>query len=353
MGTYRVEQSYEENYGAGPDYAGPYPPVPETPLKELLGHRVRSRVGISAGLLLNAKWIGAYARLGFDLLTYKTVRSSHRPCYPPPNWVRVRVDAGLPDDVETPLVTVEPTAVEGDDVTWAVCFGMPSMAPDVWRADVEQAKRQLADGQLLNVSVVGTPTESGGLDELADDFARCASWAVESGADFVEANFSCPNVCTAEGQIYNDPEVSRAVAQRIRARIGTTPLLIKAGHFTDPPLLKRFLAAIAEPADAVVLVNAIQRKVHRSDGTPAFGQFERVGILGRVIHAESVHMMRQTAEIIQTERLPLLAMGVGGISTPANAADYFTAGAQAVFLGSAPMIKPLFAIDMKRVHPEF
>src|SRR5258706_12511947 len=60
---------------------GKKPPEFPTPLKEFLGLKVRSRLGIAAGILLNSKWVAAYAGLGFDVLTYKTVRSSHRPCY--------------------------------------------------------------------------------------------------------------------------------------------------------------------------------------------------------------------------------------------------------------------------------
>ena len=38
---------------------------------------------------------------------------------------------------------------------------MPSMAPQQWRPDVEKAKQGLADGQVLIVSVVGTPGKAG------------------------------------------------------------------------------------------------------------------------------------------------------------------------------------------------
>src|SRR5947199_314124 len=87
--TYDITQSYVFNYDRGPQFASPPPPIADGPCKEFLGRKVRSRIGISAGLLLNSKWMIGYARRGFDILTYKTVRSAHRPCYPPPNWVFV------------------------------------------------------------------------------------------------------------------------------------------------------------------------------------------------------------------------------------------------------------------------
>lgn len=351
--TYRIDETYERNYEEGPAFAGPFPPVPPTPWKTFLGLPVRSRVGVSAGLLLNAKWIECYARLGFDLLTYKTVRSSPRPCYPLPNWVRVALPRGLPSDPDEAVYTVDPAVVPGDETTWSVCFGMPSMAPDVWRRDIRESKARLADGQLLIVSVVGTPTSGGGLDALADDFARCAAWASESGADIIEANFSCPNVCSAEGQIYQDETSSRRISEVIRAAIGDKPFLIKTGNFDRSEGIRSFLFSIAGSANGVVMVNGIQRRVLRPDGTPAFGQYERAGILGRAIHADGVRLVAEATDWIGKESLPLVVAGVGGIFHARDAADFFEVGAEAVFLGGSPMAKPTVAIEIKNQRPDF
>src|SRR4026208_1694585 len=94
--TYDRTQSYQFNYDRGPVFPSAPPALPEGPLTSFLGLKVRSRLGIPAGLLLNSKWIDAYAKRGWDILTYKTVRSAHRPCYPLPNWVFVE-DDGKPE----------------------------------------------------------------------------------------------------------------------------------------------------------------------------------------------------------------------------------------------------------------
>ena len=72
--TYDIHQTYQYNYDRGPVFATSPVPVPPGPMKEFLGLEVRSRLGISAGLLLNSKWVLGYAQRGFDILTYKTVR---------------------------------------------------------------------------------------------------------------------------------------------------------------------------------------------------------------------------------------------------------------------------------------
>ena len=49
------------------------------------GVSVESPLGIAAGPLLNGQWLLYYAALGFDILTYKTVRSRERASYGLPN----------------------------------------------------------------------------------------------------------------------------------------------------------------------------------------------------------------------------------------------------------------------------
>jgi hypothetical protein len=59
------------------------PPAPA----RLFDRVVECPVGIAAGPLPNSKWIEAYARLGYGLLTYKTVRTVERAAFPAPNLV--------------------------------------------------------------------------------------------------------------------------------------------------------------------------------------------------------------------------------------------------------------------------
>lgn len=348
--TYDIHKSYKENYSDGPLLKGLDVNVPPALMKDFLGKKVSSRLGIAAGLLLNSKWIEAYADLGFDLLTYKTVRSSYRPCYPLPNWVFVSDDGQL----DGPIYVRNEIPADLSKVTSAVCFGMPSMSPDVWREDVTAARAKLESGKLLVVSVVATPQEGWGAEEIADDFANCAAWAVEAGADVVEANLSCPNVCTAEGSIYLDPIFSRQVAGAIRTRIRQTPLLLKIGYFDQSNQLSQFLKAVASEVDGVVMVNGITRPVLLSDGTPAFGEsFVQAGVLGRSIHRASVDSVTLARRIVNQESLSLAILAVGGASLVEDIEEFFSAGADAVMLGSSPMYHPTLARDAKVYCPDW
>lgn len=349
--TYDISLTYQENYDAGPQFSdGPGSCPSSEATKEFLGLPVRSRIGIAAGLLLNSKWILGYAERGFDILTYKTVRSSHRPCYPPPNWVFVEDDR----QIEGPVRVTDKLPNDPAQISSAVCFGMPSMAPEVWREDVARARAGLAKGQILIVSVVATPLDGWGPEQVAQDFAQCAQWAAEAGADVVEANFSCPNVCTPEGTIYQDVGLSRFIANAIRAALGDRPLLLKVGHFPESDCLKRFLRQMNGVINGVTLVNGVSRPVLHRNGSPAFGEkYVSAGVLGRAIHEPSLQNIRVANACIREDNLDLAIAAVGGVSQPADFADFLDAGAAAVMLGSAPMYLPDLAATAKAGHPDW
>ena len=348
--TYQIDKSYQENYEQGPQLGGVEVSVPFTDPKDFLGCSVGSRLGIAAGLLLNSKWIEAYAHLGFDLLTYKTVRSSYRPCYPLPNWVFISDDSEL----EGPVYACSERPVDPRQVTSAVCFGMPSMAPDVWRKDVERAKSVLGAGQALIVSVVATPREGWGAEEIAGDFAVCARWAAESGADMIEANLSCPNVCTAEGSIYLDPRLSQKVAEAVKAACGNLPVLLKVGYFEDRSLMRELLRQTAKHVSGMTMVNGITRPVLHPNGDPVFGKdYVEAGVLGRGIHQASVDSVATAVEIIDQEELDLSLLAVGGAASVADIDDFFNVGADAVLAGSSPMYHPSLAAEAKAYCPQW
>jgi|APFre7841882724_1041349.scaffolds.fasta_scaffold08362_4 dihydroorotate dehydrogenase len=352
-GTYREDRSYEWNYDHGPVFGGPWPVVPKTRPKRLLGMSVNSRLGIPAGLLLNSRWIETYARLGYDILTYKTVRSIGRKCYPKPNWLYVPDSATLGE----PGRSVR--AVAGRDpeparVTATVSFGMPSKAPEVWMADVAKARAALAPRQMLIVSVVATPAEGEGERELVADFANLTAMAREAGAHVVEANLSCPNVCTAEGEIFHDARLSGKVARAMRKAAGRTPVLLKIGYLPEARQLGSVLKAVSGHASGIVMVNGVPRTVLDRAGRAAFGAGRKVaGILGRGIHELCVASVRDAVAIRDRQGLDLEIIGVGGVATAADAQRFLEAGAAAVMMGSAPMYDPLLAVRLKAAHPDW
>jgi dihydroorotate dehydrogenase (NAD+) catalytic subunit len=356
LGTYRTDRSYEWNYAHGPVWLGDPPAVPETPTKRFFGHDVASRIGISAGLLLNSRWIAFYARCGYDILTYKTVRSRRRACYSKPNWLFVdSVDGRLPEDAGREVhARARPATRDPAEWTSTVSFGMPSREPEVWMADVAHARHLIGPRQVLVVSVVASPGADARVNTIVRDFGDLAAMAREAGAQAVEANLSCPNVRSAEGDLYLDAALSGRIASALRAGAGKLPVLLKIGHVPDDARLAALLRAVAGQASGMVIVNGVSRPVLGDAGQAAFGATRlRAGILGRGVHAIGVGDVARAVTLIRRERLDLEVVGVGGIAAPADAGRYFDAGACAALMGSAPMFDPALAARLKTAHPEW
>jgi dihydroorotate dehydrogenase len=358
LGTYRTDRSYEWNYAHGPVWTHALPTVPHTPSKRFFGLEVASRIGISAGLLLNSAWIAFYARCGFDVLTYKTVRSQRRACHALPNWLFVDPADGRKlahgPAARAVRARTQPASAEPSDWTSTVSFGMPSRDPALWMADVARARSAIGPRQVLVVSVVASPGEGATADDIVRDFGSLAAMAREAGAQLVEANLSCPNVRSAEGDLYLDAALSGRIAQALRSGAGTLPVLLKIGHVPDEARLTGLLHASAGAANGLVIVNGVSRPVLDDAGAPAFGEGRRqAGVLGRGVHAIGVADVERAIARIRRERLDLEVAGVGGIAGAADAARYFDAGACAALMGSAPMFDPTLAVQLKSAHAEW
>src|SRR5262249_40871764 len=147
----------------------------------LFDRTVECPVGIAAGPLPTAKWMQAYARLGYGLLTYRTVRTVERPAPPPPNLLFCRLR-------DPPAVQPTPPPPHPPPLPRAVSFGQASASPEQWRADIARARARIGKTQLLIVSVAGTPLADGDGEQLARDYGQAARWAAEAGADVIEAH---------------------------------------------------------------------------------------------------------------------------------------------------------------------
>jgi dihydroorotate dehydrogenase (NAD+) catalytic subunit len=336
---YDRTQSYQWNYEHAPEPVEcDVPVVPGD--WNFCGFPVESPLGMPAGPLLNGRWILYYASLGFDVLTYKTTRSVHRDCYSLPNLLPVESGQLTGGEKDLP-------AAEKMQGSWAVSFGMPSASPDLWRADVEWTRKRLPEGKVLSVSVVGSVQEGWSIDDLADDYAQCARWAVESGADCVETNFSCPNVSTCDGQLFQQPAAALAVAARVREAIGNVPYLIKAGHINVEEEAVELLDAVAPYVNSVAMTNSVATTIRSETGELYFDGQQR-GICGEATRSASIAQTRMFSRLIAERGLDIRIVGVGGASTVEHVRDYLAAGAESVHIATAAMTDPAVALQIRR-----
>ncbi|MBM3735612.1 MAG: hypothetical protein FJW39_07480 [Acidobacteria bacterium] len=332
MNAYDITRTYDWNYEHVPapvDIA--VPPCPGQ--WDFCGIPVNSPLGIPAGPLLNGRWILYYASLGFDVLTYKTVRSRSRACYDLPNL--------LP--VESGALTGEGASVRAAtrSQSWAISFGMPSRGPVVWQQDIERTRRALAPGQVLVVSVVASPESGWSIAEVARDFAQCARWAADSGAHVVEANLSCPNVCTQEADLYLSATASAEIAAALRTSVPELPLVLKIGLFQNRDQAWALVEAVSPHVDALSTANSITARVEGE-----FGGLRR-GIGGACITARCLEELRMLAAIVRQQRSPLRLIGVGGVMNTQDVRGRLAAGAHHVQLATAPMLDPMVGIRIR------
>lgn len=336
---YDFLQEYAWNYEHAPDVVAVDVPTVSGDWS-FCGLPVSSPLGMPAGPLLNGQWILYYAALGFDVLTYKTVRSSTRECYPLPNLQPVESKQMMRGgEVAMPVS-------ETMSGNWAVSFGMPSAAPDSWRADIEWTRKQLPSEKVLSVSVVGTVQPGWSIDDLATDYAQCAAWAAESGADCIETNFSCPNVETCDGQLYLQAEAAGKIATAVRREIGSLPYIVKIGHLTDDPATAALIDALSGQVNALATTNSIAATVVDDCGELLFDGQQR-GICGDATREASVAQTRRLSRIIEERNADIEIIGVGGASTAEHVRQYLNAGAGSVHIATAAMTDPLVGIKIR------
>lgn len=341
--AYRLDRSYQWNYAHAPALPR-VRHLPPGPGGRLFGNFLNSNLGIAAGPLMNSKWVEGYARLGFDVLTYATVRTSFRPALGLPNIRHV-------DNREAAAIVARRPAANGD-TTLAVSLGEPSVEPDVWRKDVRRAKERIGRGQILIVSVMGTPFPGCDVEAIVADYTRCAAWAAGSGADAVEVHLATPDPFAEHlRMIYENVPLAAQILHRVRTTI-SVPVLAKLGAFRTPRLLHETATRLAPWTNGYVLVNSISRRVLDEEGGPGFegpGR-ERAEVVGA-----------QTFEVASRQVLEMLAwrkagawdravLAVGGISTAARAHDVLREGADAALVATTAFFDPLLAVRFRQTR---
>lgn len=315
--------------------------MPDAPGGRLLGLHVNSPLGIAAGPLLNSRWIEGYARLGFDVLTYATVRSRAHAAHALPNIRHV-------DNRDQIAVAARRPHVNGN-ATIAVSLGLPSMEPDVWRKDVRRAKDKLGSGQILIVSVLGTADPGGEPESLIADYARCAAWAAEAGADAVEIHLGVPSTFGEPGQmVYENIRLSAQILYRVRTSVDV-PIVAKLGMFRTPRLLHETATKLSPWASGFALVSGIQRRVVDEDGKAVFEGSGRE--VAEIVGAATFPVAgRQVEEMLAWRKAGAYdhaVLAMGGISSVERARYLLLEGADATLVATAALFDPLFAVRFR------
>ena len=189
-------------------------------------------------------------------------------------------------------------------------------------------------------------------------FANVFGYAVEDYVEVVrvlesaagisgyELNVSCPNTC--HGGIYfsSDPALLGQVVEAVK-RVATRPVIVKLSPNVAQiePLAR---AAEVSGADALSLVNtfialAIDARTRRPRIGAGFG-----GLSGPAIKPIALRLVYQAAQAV---KIPVV--GLGGIASGTDAAEFLIAGATAVEVGTATFWDPSSPLRIARELGKF
>ena len=340
---YDIDKSYADNFAHGPHYTGPIPErvlPPKEQWLDFFGTAVASPIGVPAGPLLSSKWTTLAGKLGYDVVTYKTIRSSAHAGHPLPNVLYLdRPEQLQLDQLPDALCSASKAPGSLDQLAITNSFGMPSQPESFLKEDIPAAQKGISPGQALVVSITGAPSQE---KTLLADFTEAAQLAVRCGATIIEANFSCPNVTGQEGSLFRSPDNAAKVALAIRNAIGDTPLIIKVGALANPAEL---LCQLADSGvNGVSGINTMSLRVVSPSGTPALSPSRPTsGVCGAPIFETARQFVAQSREVIEKKKLALTLIGVGGVVTPLHIQKMIDSGANFVQTATGMMWDPLLA----------
>lgn len=307
----------------------------------LLGHEIDFPIGVPASALTgNAEWIGLLAGAGYNVLTFKTVRTREWAPHPAPNWVFVTDNS---DAFEVGTVTTARTVIGSTD-GWsptesvggntANSFGVPSPGPRQWMAQVAAALDRLSSGQMLIVSVMGYDYEgTGDPDVLAADYRDAALLAAEAGAPVIELNLSCPNSLSDDivaAPLCEDPALVRRIVGKVRRDLPQNVKLVVKLSYLRFEALESLVNSLGASVDGYAGINTVQCEVRTLDGGHAFPGRNLAGVSGKIIHDLALDFVTSLARIRSIGQHTFDILGMGGVTSPAAFENMYNAGASVV-----------------------
>lgn len=236
-----------------------------------------------------------------------------------PSMVRMlRLGAGA---VVTKSVGMEPkpghsnpcfTEVAGGYVN---AMGLPNPGIELFREEMEVA---VPEGKIIGSIYGSSPAEFAELAGRMEDYGACA----------VELNLSCPHAKGYGMEVGTDPRVVKEIVSSVKSAIAI-PVWAKLTPNTH--ILQDIGSAVQESGgDAVVAINTLKAMVIEPEFARPLLSNRFGGLSGPAVKPVGVRAVYDLRTVLD---IPIV--GVGGISTWRDAAEYIMAGASAFQVGSA------------------
>lgn len=194
-------------------------------------------------------------------------------------------------------------------------------------------KEKLPDAKSIDCVVIGSIA-----GHSIDEYVSVAAAFDQSGTlPAVELNVSCPN--TSDGlQFGEHPDKLRELLRAVKPMLSRSKMIVKLSPNVGD-IVAMAQAAVDGGADALTLINTVaamsidphsrQPRLSRGAG----------GMSGPAIHAIAVRMVSEVhRRVARDAQVPII--GLGGVMTWEDAAEFVLAGATAVGMGTAMFVDP-------------
>ncbi|OON99460.1 MAG: dihydroorotate dehydrogenase B catalytic subunit [Epulopiscium sp. Nele67-Bin004] len=173
-----------------------------------------------------------------------------------------------------------------------------------------------------------------------EDYCEVVEKLSDTNVDMLEVNISCPNVKKGGIGFGTDVELAGAVTREVK-KVSKKPIIIKlTPNVTNIAEIAK--AVEAEGADAISLINTLLgMKIDVNSFKPILAN-KMGGFSGPAIKPVAVRMVYQVRRAVN---VPII--GLGGIMTGEDVAEFILAGADAVSIGTASFANPSAPVDIK------
>jgi len=203
------------------------------------------------------------------------------------------------------------------------CVGLQNKGVDYFCKHIYPLIQSVDSHMIVNVS-----------GSSLDNYVECAARidALER-IPAIELNISCPNVKQGGMAFGVSCEGAASVVRAVRAHYKKTLIVKLSPNVTNIADIAR--ACEAEGADAVSLINTVMGMAIDIEHRCPKLSIGTGGLSGPAVKPIAVRMVWQVAKAVM---IPVI--GLGGISTAADAIEFLMAGATAIEIGTANFIDP-------------
>ena len=210
------------------------------------------------------------------------------------------------------------------------CVGLQNKGVDYFCEHLYPQIKDIDTNMIVNVS-----------GSSPDDYAECAARIdALDNIPAIELNISCPNVKDGGMAFGVTCEGAASVVKAVRKRYNKTLIEKLSPHVTNIADIAR--AVEAEGADSVSLINTLMGMAIDIERRQPMLSISTGGLSGPAVKPVAVRMVWQVAKAVD---IPVI--GLGGISTAADAIEFFMAGASAIEIGTANFLDPAVTIKVR------